>query len=659
MRTGEVMVREGSPETAELFTGFRADMAKFGEKKADLFDAVNEEFGHLMLLAESKFLAESGDAKKVADAMTMVKRINDKHPNDFVGVRAKAVLRDILGVQQSLVSGTLLFEIAKGEFQNKNLETAIKGLRRTIPLFTADEAKKFGLESWQMLGTAYGQSDRYVEAVLAFSEGLKRHAGDDEARRSDTADSLDRAMAALKRQSKNDPFFEPLYASVNELIKVNSTTGGAKLFWKQGNDLFLDKKYAEAIAQLKQVDAKFPYYERALVNIARAHLLQGDFAAARAALAEFRTYAGANELDPKDTLRQQVRAIAATEGEFAETQMAYFEARGNDDLKVKKDLTKYGEAVKRTEAFIANFGKDGANFMPSALEYLGRLHADQAQLDKAEAARVQLKQIDPLRASRLAVDIFKEFQGQVKTLTEELDKAIAGDKGDKVIAKATEDVEVVQKSLVALGLDYIASAPKPQLGVLVATLQTCEQLRQWERVDEIARKSIDLYGSDTTDATKRVIDQVVRPMIGEALLQLRKFEEALTMLKAAEAANPQKLDLKRQIARALGGWFEFDKTGRAVKEPGLDKPIDAYTKYWTEYKVWGLRPEVKKYSLDWYKFHWEAYWFAKQAGAKDEKFKAFAASLYRTAQSTDDFATLKTYGAEGLKLHKYFSTNRN
>ena len=38
-------------------------------------------------------------------------------------------------------------------------------------------------------------------------------------------------------------------------------------------------------------------------------------------------------------------------------------------------------ATTRTEAFVANHEKDGGNFVPIALDYLGRLYADQAMLD--------------------------------------------------------------------------------------------------------------------------------------------------------------------------------------------------------------------------------------------------------------------------------------
>jgi hypothetical protein len=66
-----------------------------------------------MLLAEP-FLAESGDAT-VAGAGDDA-RINE-HPNDYVGVKAKAEARTCR--QSSLVSGALLFEVG-GQVPNKS-----------------------------------------------------------------------------------------------------------------------------------------------------------------------------------------------------------------------------------------------------------------------------------------------------------------------------------------------------------------------------------------------------------------------------------------------------------------------------------------------------------------------------------------------------------
>lgn len=662
VRTGEVMVREGAPGTAELFTEFRERMAQFGEKDAELFDVVSDTHGHLMLLAEARFQAESGDRKKVGDALAMAQRINDKHPADYVGVRAKGVLRDILQLQRSLVSGSLLFEVAKGEMQNKNYEEAIKGLRRAIVAMTPEEQQQLGLQSYEMMGLAFAYGQRYLEAITAFVEGLRRFQDSDKDRAEAVADAADRALTQHRRQVKNDPAFKTFHDGVADLIGGISVFAGSKLYWKQGTTALTEGKYAEAATELGKLTPEFPQYEAARVYMARAQALAGDYAAARSTLAEVREHIAKTTLPASDTMKHQVRAAALAEAEYIEVQMAYNEARGDEQMKLAKDLTKYPTAIEKARGFLANFAKDGERNVPTVLAYLGRLEADLGKLAEAEAAYMRLKALDEDRASRLAAEIFVEYQGQVKALEAELDKLIAEDKPEAQRTKARTDLDEVRRKLVALGNDYIASSARPQLAVLIATMQNAEALGDWKRVDEVARKSLDLYGNDANESTKRVVDQLVRPMIGEALLQQRRFQEAYNMLLEAEKANPQQWELKRQIARALGGWFEFNRAGTGVREPGLDKPVEAFHKYYGDrenaYRVWALRPQVAKYSLEWYRFHWEAYWFAKQAALKDPKMKANADTLFGIARATDNFATLRSHGAKGDELYRFFQANR-
>ena len=53
--------------------------------------------------------------------------LNDEHPNDYVGLRAKVALKEILAVKASSVSGALLLEVAKGDYQAKEWEPAVIG----------------------------------------------------------------------------------------------------------------------------------------------------------------------------------------------------------------------------------------------------------------------------------------------------------------------------------------------------------------------------------------------------------------------------------------------------------------------------------------------------------------------------------------------------
>jgi len=662
VRAGETMAREGADGTEELFANFRKHIADFGEKDADIFDVVSDGYGHLMLLAESRWKAESGDPQKVQEALAMTQRINDKHPADYVGVRAKAVLADILALQKSLVSGALLFEVGKGESQKKNYESAIKNLRAAIAAMTAEEKKAHGMEAHLYLGNAYRRTDRQLEAIIALVEGARQFGDKADPISNDAGDAIDRAVSAHKRETKDDPFFQSFWKdAINEAAKIN--TGGAdKVAYKEGTKLFNERKWVEAAQQFAKVTSDYVYYEQAAVRVARAYASAGDFAKSRAALAAYRKYVAENELHARDTGKQQVRKAALASGAYNDVQIAYYEARGNEKFKLERNLSKYGAAVDAVNNFLSNFSADGDVYVPQVLAFLGRLHIDTGALDKAEQAYTQLKGKDATRAARLATEIFKEYQAQVKGLVEERDKGIAAGKTDNQLADQNREIDATRRKLTALGTDYIKSSPKPQLAILVNTLLNFEKLADWKRVDEVAKKTLALYGDVADASSKNVVDQLVRPKVGEALLQQRRFQEAYDMLIAAEKANPAQWELKRQIARALGGWFEFSQTGARVREPGLDRPVEAYMKYYGDpqasYRIWATRPDVKKFSLEWYRFMWESYWFAKQAGEKDSKYKEVAAKFFRIARSTNDFATLLTYGAEGQELHRFFLSNR-
>ncbi|MFK7742511.1 MAG: hypothetical protein AB8H80_19515, partial [Planctomycetota bacterium] len=275
VRQGETMAREGVDGTAELFEAFRANIKKYGQEGLEVFDIVSDSYGHLMLLAEARFKAESGEPAKVQEALAMTQRINDKHPADYVGVRAKAVLSDILAVQKGSVAGALLVEVGKGALQNRKFEEAVKQLRAAIGAMSADELKTSGLEAYQMLGDAFRRSNRDVEAMMAMANGLKRFgvtdgdAGSDEEKQrlaavsSDLADSLDRAVSRHKRARNDEAFFDSWWKGNVKLAAKYSTGGANKLAYKDATKLFQDKKFKEAAAEFAKVQSDYLYYEQA------------------------------------------------------------------------------------------------------------------------------------------------------------------------------------------------------------------------------------------------------------------------------------------------------------------------------------------------------------------------------------------------------------
>ncbi len=661
----ELLFAQGDATASQaLFTSFRDNLAKYGEKDKDPLEVCDPRFGHLTFLAECRFLAESGDAAKVQQALDTAQKINDKHPSDYVGIKAKAVLSQILSARTNLVSGSLLFEVAKGEYQNKNFEEGIKGLRKAIASMSAEEQGKIGLEAYDMLGKSFMATERPLEAILAFQQGLKRFGkgpdGNEAAMASETADRLDRAVTALKSASKNDAGLQPVFASAEPIVLAYSTAGAGKVHWKNGNDRMAERKYDEAAAAYAQVPADFLQYEMSKARLAQAFVAAGKFGDASKTIADYRAWLTTKEavLDPKRADKAQVREVAVRSLDYTEAQIAYIQAVGDSVLKVERDMAKYPAAIERMQAFLANHSKSKESDVTRAIDNLGRMYADMGDLEKAEASYLQIKELDEQRASKLASVVFGAYLTHAGNLDKELDAAVSEQKDKAAIDKLKSELTQVRTRMCNLGVDYMRASQKPQLGILVNTMNAYEKLGDWKKVDEVAQKALALFGAEQEAKTKQVIDMSVRPKIGEALLQQGQFQQAFDMLVEAEKANPKQYELKRLICKALGGWFYLDRTGRPVKEPALGRFQEAYDKYYSEYRTWALRPEVTKYSIEWYRFQWECYWFAKQAGEKDSKYKSYAESIYRVTGAIDKFAGLKALGQDGMALFTFFDLNR-
>lgn len=664
---GDLLFERGETEqAAKLFADFRANLQKFGEKSDDLLEVAHPRFGHLAFLAECRLLSDSGDAKKVQQALTTAQAINQKHPNDIVGVRAKAVLRDILSAHESLVSGTLLFEVAKGSFQNGDHEAAIQGFRRAVAAMSPVEAAELALPAHDYMGRAYGSTDRWLEAAFALRLGLERHAkkrdGTEHGDAASVADRLDRVVGHLKSLSKNDPALASVFQQCEPLILEYSEAGVGKIHWKKAGESFRDKKYVEAAASFAQVPEDYLYYELARAREAYAFQAAGDFDKARERIATYREWLQGDEskLDPKRTDKQQVRQMAVELTDWVEAEMAYAEAHGLQGR--QKDASRYADALEKMRTFIANHGKgtDSSENLVNAIDAMGRMHAELGELDKAAAAYVQIKDKDERRASMLATVIFTAYLAHAKNQAAELDAAISGGKDEAAQNKLRADLRDTQSRMGGLGIDYMRSSPEPQLGILMSTMEAFEHLDDWKKVDEVAKRALEVWGESTDAGTRASIDQVVRPKVGQALIEQGRFGEALTMLEAAEKANPQLYEVKRLICRALGGWFYIDRAGRGRREPALGKPKEAFDKYMLEYQPWALQ-QHPKYTLGWYRFQWEAYWWAKMAGEtgeSDTKYRGYAESLFKTTISLDQGAGLKRLGAAGKDLFTNFNLNR-
>ncbi|MCA8944517.1 MAG: hypothetical protein KDB80_18290 [Planctomycetes bacterium] len=643
-------------EVLELCRKYRQDLVELGsaDEGADPFEIASPTSGHGAFLIEARAMAESGDPEQMSAALALVQKINDAHPNDIIGIRAKSVLKDLTSRSTAVVSGSTLFEVAKGEYQQRNYEAAIAGFKRAYQAMDATERKENGLELWRYIGRSFGIEKRYAEATLAFARALEAH-GDDGGKVEATAENLEQAFGWYYRSAQRDEdrAMRQLQTRVSSLItRFGGKSNQAKRRWKDATDALNRKKYDEAVEILSQVTPDSPYYEPAQAR--RISVLQEleRYDEARKVIADYRTWltTPAAELPADDKTGMAARrqqTIAA---------MAYFDAAIDYDqycpLNGKKDPTKFPAIIDALNNFLDQHKQLGESYFPSAYYRLAFLHCELGDIEKAEEALRTLKKDFPAHQLIPAVTtrIFVSHTDRVKALETEYEAMIKAGNAQNT-RRAHEALQRARRAALALGLDYSSSDPDPNYSILASSLNLAEAVKDWPNVEKLANQIKERFGEDKKYQKK--IELYVQPSLCEALVRQKQFRRAEEVLKATIEANPGNYPLKRLLALTLGGWVEIDESLNPVVVSGLDRYEEAYLLMFQEYQVY-VKAKIDKYSLDWYQQHWETYWFARNAAAKDTKFVRYSQVLFNQAKANEDFATLKSLGPEGDRIYQLF-----
>ncbi len=626
-------------------------------------------FGHSLYVTAARAMAETGTAENVDRATKLCQHFNDLHPTDFVGLRAKVALKEILSSPGRKVSGKLLLEIAKGDYQAQEYETAIAGFKRAIAAMGPDEGATNGLEAYYLMGNAFALQGRFLESTFAVKRGLEVYGkitADDTFKERSTS-LLRRASRQVQANAKGDDFYDPLADQVANLAaEFGSATDAAKRSYSEGNRMMseaLAKRDAaratgldEAIASFRRVTQESPYYELAQARICRALQFGLKYDEAREAIAAYRAFTESPEgriKQDRNDLRH-ARVTAQAEVDFCEGYMTYLEAIGRGP-KSTPDPTKLPQVIELLGDYETKHGGAATAQLPSVYFILGRSYVEMGKLDKAEESYRILKQKAPRHnnVAGLASAIFSAYDRQVTAKETEVN-SIAQQNKPELLAEVRGQLEALRRKTVSIGLDYFDGSDNPQFSISYNTLKQLEALKDWERVESFGNRVIATFENDPKSKGK--VDEFVRAILGDALLRQHKYQQAYDMLIAVEKVDPKNYPIKRLICLALGGWAEIDERGAIKPYYGLGRPAEAYDKYWTEYKTYGLNRTrgVERYTLPWYDYYWELYFFASAAAKSDSKFVDRAKKIYGTAQSTDDFKNLLEKGLEGQRLHDLF-----
>lgn len=89
---------------------------KLCEERIKEFQTVGHpNFHDSLLLSQAQVNSNSGSQADVSEALKQAKAINERHPNDYVGIKAKNLIRTIMSKSAGLVTGDLLLEVATGD----------------------------------------------------------------------------------------------------------------------------------------------------------------------------------------------------------------------------------------------------------------------------------------------------------------------------------------------------------------------------------------------------------------------------------------------------------------------------------------------------------------------------------------------------------------
>lgn len=687
-QAAEVRLNSGDPGSAlKIVDTFRKDLATYLGTATDddsILDASNPNVGHPTLLTEARALAVSGSSEQVAKALELAQKINDRNRNNFTGRRAKSTIKSILDSQQGLVSGELLFEVAKGELQSENREAGLAGLKRAYAAMTPQERNRLGLDLYYSMAIAFGQQKRYLESTMAAIVGLERHGSNDD----ESTVSAERVASILasamdgtvgNNRSDSSPAMTRLRERADELQRQYGGADTAeKSRFRQARSLRSKGEFAQAADIFAEITSSTDYYDQAQKLLIVSYVQANQFDKARAAIAKYREFLASDESKiPSDRadLRPLREDTIATH-DYYEARMNYLEATGTA-AGSEADPSRFEATRLQLQAVLDKHGEKAPAYKPSTIDMMARLSAQSGDLAKAEELYRSLRAENPDSAlvTGLSTQIFASYYDRAKQREAELSSLLSDGASEDEVARATARLAEARRNAVRVGTDYLDSSSSPSWNtsyaiVLIAgdlaksVLDSDQSKVAWKKAEEVTRLVVSKFENSADHSDE--VRQSVLPVLGESLLRQEQFREATSFLQTAVAANPNNYPLKRLLNLAQGGFFKLDQYGRFQRITGGDQPAEAYERHWTEYQTYALHPSrTQKFDLTWYQFHLECLMFAILAATDesnnvvDTKFQDRARTLFRIAQSFDDFKALRTQrGPEGVEMAKLFQALR-
>ncbi|MCB9890311.1 MAG: tetratricopeptide repeat protein [Planctomycetes bacterium] len=656
----DIYLTEGRPDDVlTAVADYRGSLTKFNLPPQPRFqDAI--------FLNEARARIDKGGAENSTKALEIAKEVANRHPSDFIGLRAREMITGVLDNPGVNVGPEALMQAAKGELQASKFGSAVRAYKRLLrSLESAEDKSKYGLRAYVDIGLSFARQQRYLEAIYALMTGLSTYGplSDDDKSKASAVNYLNSALSGLRRQIDDNDFVDGLKGQVDGIARryADDKTIANRAI-DDARRLIDDGEYDKAIQQLTAVEKSTDQYELSQTMIAFANMMSGDFAKARAKVKQYLDYTAdpLNRLDNSETVKKQYREFAIADANFYLGKMLADEAFGRNTGKVerKPDPSKLKDVVDAFKNYSKEYGKVRSSYaMIATIELIAAL-IDLEKVGEAEAEYARIRKDFPQERSigGLAVKLFMARKTNIAAIQQEIE-AVQGDPTKTLeLRDATQRMRAEVRKALSFATNYLEVEPKPNYQLLRDASELAVLVEDYDQALYFLQKVVEIYGNDKNYTDN--VDKFVRPDIASILMRKGDYQTALKQIDEALKVRPKSFELKLLRVRALGGWCEFDESGGLRITPGVGRYKEAYELMFTDYRNY-VRGKYKEWDLEYYQFRFDCMDLCIKAAQEDTDFIETAKKFYRQAEANpDNFETLKKIGPKGLRLFQLFQARK-
>ncbi len=516
-------------------------------------------------------------------ALAMAQTANEDNKGKALQVRAQKLIAEVIERPGVKIGPDVLFEAAKGHYKAKEYLVAIDACKRVLrALEGQDQATRttFGPEVLYFLGKSFFNEGRYMEAAMAFQDGVTTWKGDP-AFDSLNAKGMYEALKFQKRASNDDADVVALWRTAENYVAATADASDAgELLFSQAERTYGTGDFEAAYNKYGTVPNSTDSYEKALSKQGVCRYKQGRLDEARKI---FEDYLGPYLADPVNQTSSENRLAKRSD---AMAEATYFLGVMSYDAK------QWSGAIERLAGFYNQFPKQ-SSMAPNALYMALRSELATDDVDSARALyETMLSDFSKHKyTGKGALRIYTKVKDDYKASQSTKDEL-----GDVALLRVMADLKKTENSLLAT----------PEYDKLRSESSHWRDLGEWEEAARVLRVTADAFSDDPKRRTS--IYKFALPELGEALINLDRLPDAIEILrplipptKTPEGEpEPEFKPSGKSISyfcRAAIGWVEGERSSSIAETLGVGTPEDvALAAQWLAV----LTNREDKYEPAWY-----------------------------------------------------------